>query len=777
MRLSLLSFSLLSIMLSQQLYAADSAAQLPATSQPTVTTTLAPIMVSATRTPTNIAEIVGAVQSISREEIEQQAAAGRKIADILSQLVPALGVSSGTTSNYGQTMRGRQVQIMIDGIPQTGSRDIARQLNSISPASVERIEVLSGATSLYGSGATGGIINIVTKRNQGEALAFRTEVGITAGHKFASDALAYELGQSVSFARDQFDGFLGANITQRGAQLDVRGDRIAPEPAQTDRQDTQTLDINGRLNIQLTDTQSLSLAGQYYKDEQDSDYAPDYGVNLAYLLNPALDPSLKAVKGLQLDQQPHTDRHSVSATYRNQDIFGQSLTAEAYFRQENGRFFPFASYVATARAQQFVMGLPIADASKAAVLRNAYAVLQSESEVEVLGLRTAVQSDFQLMDRPITLTYGIDVQQEKNSQFADGVDLRQFMASSGVQNTYTGKQYAFGPDVDLETLGVFAQSSAQVTDDLILKAGLRFEQIDSQSSAFTPATELLFADYLAGYGVAYPTADVGAGQVKHHATLLNLGAVYDLNADQQLFVNFSQGFSLPDMQRTLRDVQPNFVVRSSTVDPIPVDSLEAGWRMQSADDLSASVTAFYNTSDKVTQFQRDFSVSVANTDERIYGAEASVRLPVGAVWNLGGGIAYTRGQFKDTAGTWRELNAYRVAPLKGTLFSEWNDQNGHGVRLQMLAIGGSDRAYQDSLQASFDQNVRPTKAAEIKGYAVMDVLAHVALPKGQLNVGIYNLLNTEYRTVYSQEAVATYGKMSSIPAEGRTVSLSYSLDY
>lgn len=776
MRLSLLSLSLLSIMLSPQLYAEVVADD---TEQPSpATQTLEPIMVSATRTPSSIAEIAGAVQSISREQIEQQAAAGRKIADVLSQLVPSLGGSSGTTSNYGQTMRGRQVQFMIDGIPQTGSRDISRQLNSISPASVERIEVLSGASSLYGSGATGGIINIVTKRNQGEALAFRTEVGVTAGRKFSSDALAYELGQSVSFARDQMDGFLGANITQRGAQLDMRGDRIAPEPAQTDRQDTQTLDVNGRLNIQLTDTQSLSLAGQYYQDEQDSDYAPDYGVNLAYLLNPALDPSLKAVKGLQLDQQPHTDRHSVSVTYRNQDLFGQTLTAEAYYRQENGRFSPFASYVGgTTRAQQFVMGLPIADADKIAVLRNAYAVLQSESEVDMLGLRTALQSDVNLLDRPVTLTYGVDVQQEKNSQFADGVDLRQFMASSGVQNPYTGKQYAFGPAVDLKTLGVFAQSSAQVTDDLTLKAGVRFEQIDSQSSAFTPATELVFADYLAGYAVAYPTANVAAGQVKHHATLLNLGAVYDLNADQQLFANFSQGFSLPDMQRTLRDVQPDFVVRSSTVDPIQVDSLEAGWRMQSADDLSASITAFYNRSDKVTQFQRDFSVSVADTDERIYGAEASVRLPLSAVWNVGGSVAYTRGQFKDTAGVWRELNAYRVTPLKGTLFSEWNDQNGHGVRVQMLAIGGSDRAYQDSLQASFDQNVRPTKAAEIKGYAVMDVLAHAALPKGQLNLGVYNVWNNEYRTVYSQEAVATYGKMSSIPAEGRTVALSYSIDY
>lgn len=111
----------------------------------------------------NIAEIAGTVQSIDQKQIIQQATAGRKVADILAQLVPSLASSSGTTSNYGQTMRGRNVLVMIDGVSQTGSRDVSRQLNSISPGMIERIEVISGATSIYGSGATGGIINIITK--------------------------------------------------------------------------------------------------------------------------------------------------------------------------------------------------------------------------------------------------------------------------------------------------------------------------------------------------------------------------------------------------------------------------------------------------------------------------------------------------------------------------------------------------------------------------------------------------------------------------------------
>ena len=46
---------------------------------------------------------------------------------------------------------------------------------------------------------------------------------------------------------------------------------------QGSRPDTDTIDINSRINIDLTDNQSLSLGAQYYKDEQDTNYGPDYG--------------------------------------------------------------------------------------------------------------------------------------------------------------------------------------------------------------------------------------------------------------------------------------------------------------------------------------------------------------------------------------------------------------------------------------------------------------------------------------------------------------------
>lgn len=72
-----------------------------------------------------------------------------------------------------------------------------------------------------------------------------------------------------------------------GSQFDGNGNRISLSPWQGSTMDTDTIDVNGRLNFNLTDSQSLSFGAQYYKDEQDTKYGHDY----SYLLTKT-DPHL-----------------------------------------------------------------------------------------------------------------------------------------------------------------------------------------------------------------------------------------------------------------------------------------------------------------------------------------------------------------------------------------------------------------------------------------------------------------------------------------------------
>ena len=738
-----------------QLYAQDNVVTNSASQTSSVgvqqkeTTQLAPIVVTATRSAKSIADIAGTVYSIDQAEIEKQANAGRSTADIIGFLIPSLTPSSGTTSNYGMTMRGRAVQYMIDGVPQTGSRDSSRQLNSISPNSIERIEVVSGASSIYGAGATGGIINIITKKGSDDALSFESKLGVTSGDNIRSDAMAYEAFQSVAFNQGDVSGYLGASYNKRGEFQDSHGDRIGPEVAQTDRQDTETVDVNGRLSWQFTDNQKLSFGAQYYNDEQDSEYGPDYGTGLAVLFG--AEPTLNAVKGLDLDTQPRTKRSNFNLQYEHQDLLGQILNAEAYYRSETGRFYPSANYLA----------------HSAIPSGGTYIVTQSETDIDVWGARLALQKAFDLGSRSLNLTYGMDYDFEQGSQTAQQYNLGTFMASNGL-TLDPQNEYAFGPDVDTSKFGLFLQTQFDVTDHLNLQAGIRHERIDSEVQDSIPYSEAMVADAIPTYT---PVA-LNGGTIKHDATLFNLGAVYHLTDAQQVFANFSQGSSLPDIQRMLRDVPASFTVNSQTIDPIKVNNYELGWRVQAENGLNASVTTFYNDSDKSLKFGRpNYTIEVLDTDERVYGIEGNLSYRLQPNWTVGGTMAYTRGQFKNTEGKWQELDAIRVAPLKGAAFSEWQFNNDISLRVQALAIGGTDKAKKDAVKYG------STVPAEINGFATMDVIANAKAGPGTVGFGVYNVWNTDYKSVYSQAVESVYGAISSLAAQGRTYGLSYTLKY
>jgi iron complex outermembrane receptor protein len=76
-----------------------------------------------------------------------------------------------------------------------------------------------------------------------------------------------------------------------------------------------------------------------------------------------------------------------------------------------------------------------------------------------------------------------------------------------------------------------------------------------------------------------------------------------------------------------------------------VNSYELGWRLNQDTGLNLGLTGFYNNSDKVVQFNSDRSVNVVDTDQRVYGAEATVSYPFMENYKVGGTLGYTRGQY------------------------------------------------------------------------------------------------------------------------------------
>ena len=127
--------------------------------------TLAPVVVTGTRTERALDDVPVRVEVVSREEITRTHA--RTLKEALEN-VPGLqlrevhGKSGFELSLQGLT--SDQVLVLIDGLPISASTGSTVDLSQYLVSDVARIEVVKGASSAqYGSSAMGGVVNVITR--------------------------------------------------------------------------------------------------------------------------------------------------------------------------------------------------------------------------------------------------------------------------------------------------------------------------------------------------------------------------------------------------------------------------------------------------------------------------------------------------------------------------------------------------------------------------------------------------------------------------------------
>ncbi len=176
---------------------------------------LDPVVASATRIPTRLGQLPGNTTVLTREDIESASPAG--VEDLLRQ-VPGLHVDrpggrGGLSSVYVRGGDPNFTVVFIDGIrvnDPTNARGGSFDFSTLNPQEIERIEIVRGPrSSLYGSDALGGVINIVT-RNPERKKSVVAEA--RAGYKDFYDAMA---GYSGPF-RENADVSLNFQYTRDG---------------------------------------------------------------------------------------------------------------------------------------------------------------------------------------------------------------------------------------------------------------------------------------------------------------------------------------------------------------------------------------------------------------------------------------------------------------------------------------------------------------------------------------------------------------------------------
>lgn len=704
------------------------------------------MVVVASRAPKSISDIAGTVWYVDSEQIDQEYRGGKNLSDILSSAVPSLDLGSQGRTNYGQNLRGRAMLVMIDGVSLNSSRSISRQLDSIDPFNIDRIEVLSGATSIYGAGATGGVINIVTKKAEDGEVQAETYVSGSSGFN-SGDDFDYKLAQSVSGGNDKVRGRASLVYGETNGYYDANGDIIVPDITQGSLQFNRVIDAMGSLSFTPTDTKTINVLAQYYLSEQDSPYGIYFGQNLAgapnnITGNPADTGLIETRKGYQSDRQASTERLMLNATYHDAEFLSHELFVQASYRSEEMSFSPFIYGTYLAASQQ---------------------------NTDVFNVRAAMVKS---MDR-LTLTYGVDGYIDKLDSDQVIFDPATSYQSGGLVNK-TKDTIGRYPETEVASLAGFVQAGYDITDAWSVEGGYRYQYMKNTVDDFVSSK--MQTQIALGAGTSADA--VPGGETDYKIGLFNIGTIYRLSSQTQIWANFSQGFDLPDPAKYYGvgkysdsnndghyELVDGIDVANTKLEGVKTNSYEVGFR-HNVDAFSVQAAAYISTSDKVVKHSsKNLSVEVIDADKRVYGAEAQASYWVMDNLQLGAMGHFVKSEEKDANDDWKKLSINYASASKAGAWIGWYESN-YSVKLQN--------------QTLFD--LSDDADGEIDGYSTFDVIGSVELPVGRLGFGIQNLLNEDYTTVWGQRAkgwYAYYGpeEMFDYKGRGRTYTVNYQVKY
>lgn len=684
------------------------------------------ILVTAQRSQSRIVAPGHQITTIDRERIEADRTVSDTLSTVLAKAVPGLADSSRTITDFGQTLRGRGALVLVDGVPYNTNRDSARNLISLDPSNIERIEVLRGGSAIYGSGATGGIISINT-RPAGGPLKIETVVSGTAAlSNLIDDGLGGRVQQFLSGSAGALDFAVDGGYRRIGGSFDGRGDRRAPEPSQGDLFDSDVWNIGGKAGVRIGDGGYLQVSASHYRAEQNTRFAADPAPGR----RPPGSALARPLEGLVLADQNQVRSTVLTANASARDLFGSRVTLLGYYRDFFTRFTPFDARGVATRG------------------RNVDQVMQNS---KVYGSRLTIETP---LGERTSITWGGDLNHETSDMPDDIFDPVAYDASGGlVFNRIATLIYM--PELKTLTYGGFVQAQHRFADWLAIDAGARYDRARATFDDFVPLSQLRASN----------PVTISGGRIAFDAWTFNASATVTPVAGHDFYVSFSQGFQLPDIGLQLRNAQPGFNIGNSDLQPVKIDSYEAGWRGRMG-EARGTLALFRTTSDLGDVQSFNNGLILLRTAERITGVEAT--LDVGGATDpvrAGATATYITGRERAaTATASQKMTGYRIPPLKLTAYVEFSPTDRWDVRFQGLLSG--DRDYRLNGVASFGRR-------DVKQYTTFDLVSRYRVSDADLvAVGVENLFNQQYLPVYSQ-LLRSNLNTSRVPANGATLTASY----
>lgn len=707
------------------------------------------VVISAARTGRSEEDIPRSITVIPREQIESQGSvsATNNVSDILGRLVPGYGppnqVERGTRA---QSMRGRPALILIDGVVQNSNVNEGTELNTIDPSAIERIEVIRGPSALYGSGGTGGIINIITREPTESKIEQQVRIGANdsiGDETFPGNGIGYNSGYSISGNQGIFNWRFQASLNQNNRFYDADGEVIPLG----DLDGVRSLNFLTKMGLNINENQRLKLSYNLYNDRNFSELRSDPIVTTIPGLQKARD---ERVGEIDYEEPPEQTNHNLSLTYNHDNLFGSKLYTQLFFQKTYYTDFGDNRDL----VQNFLGNLEIPP--------DGPFVNQGGVDQRKLGTRFQINTP---IGNSANLLWGFDYTNERNDTEQYIIDPIAFDEDREANIVDTLNAV---PKFELSNLGIFAEGSWDVNEKLVLTGGVRYETIHADFEDWTGSPLENVGSVLFGE----PLPEFEGGTNNPSDTVFNFGVLYQASSAISLFANFTEGFSLPSLNFVGGVTSENFNIEDDDLlEPEKVHNYEIGIR-GNWQSVQFTLAGYYNHTDKgqnvfigeggggVTQAVR--------SPQRNYGVEATLDWQPANNWRLGGSFTWMEGEgdFPGLERSWQALSSLDVQPIKLTLYVENQTLPGWRNRLQLLHVGDRDRAFDEGI----DQ-------ISINSYTTVDLISTLNTGFGRWELGVENLFNNQYFPVVAQLRTGPFQEPRRYAAPGRSLSIRYLLNF
>ncbi|MEM1094596.1 MAG: TonB-dependent receptor [Bacteroidota bacterium] len=734
---------------------------------------LSEVAVTASRRQEDLGQVPRAVGVIQAETIESYTIQTSDLSATLGKFVPNFTPPSVGNNVFLATLRGRTPLFLLDGVAlQTNEGLRGAVLGNIDPSILERVEVLYGASTAYGGGAPGGVIQFFTKEASEKPLdvdlnLFSRTYMVNSAF-FDGDAVDLRTSATVSGTQGKFKYLVNGAFETTNGMFRPDGERIAPIGT-TDYDDYA---VFTKLSYDLTSTQQVRLTFNHsYREPNNSSFGVGIDPDDA-----TADPDGSAGTAIPVDNpfiydQPISQRYtSFNAQYAHNDLGGGALRVQGYYFDLN--FQQGGSDIRNLLARN---GGPFPD-TWPGIWQTSTAATQIGGRLEYI----------RPINNELLITAGGDIQQAEDSTpvtiSSDEPFDREnrFDASLGVQDQ--------GAPTEVLSGGVFLQADYDALPNLRLSGGLRYDYNEYTILPFIPT-----------FTRVEPSVTRPGGSGSNSGLSVNLGVAYEVIPRTTLYANFAQGFSLPALAFLVTNVAPDVNISDGElVSPQIVNSIDVGVRGQLGDNLAYGLAGFYAFSEDASQIQFDAATGFGTrvqAPQRNYGAEANVEVAPAEGVRIGVDVAWTETDVDpQDDGTFQPASTIEAVPLTTTLRASYAPPSIAGLSFQAEVYSLSNRYRAFTFLVDSDENGEfeldnegdPIRADGyiLRGYKTIDLGLNYDFPASlvgdldtRLTLLISNLLNETYIPAISQRQVGAIFADRRRNGPGRALSINLQFNF